>query len=104
MAEFNHGTGLKELTDRYLPPPNSNRGFTPSVFVYSLVLMLQGRGRSLEDIRELEYEEGLMKLIGIDNIPNPDTIGDWLKRMGEKDKGINKGSVVSDQGSDNRQP
>ena len=27
MGEFNHGIGLRELTDRYLPSPGSNRGF-----------------------------------------------------------------------------
>ncbi len=82
MAEFNHGIGLRELTDRYLPSPCSNRGFKPSVFVDSLVLMLQGGGRSLEDIRELKYEEGLMKLIDIDKVPDPDSAGDWFRRMG----------------------
>ena len=84
MAEFNHGIGLRELTDRFLPSPGSNRGFDPSVMVDSLVLMLQGGGRSLEDLRELKHEEGLMKLIGRDAIPEPDTAGDWLRRMGDR--------------------
>lgn len=83
MAEFNHGIGLRELTDRYLPPPGSNRGFDASVMVDSLVLMLQGGGRSLEDLRELKSEEGLMKLLGRDEIPESDTVGDWLRRMGD---------------------
>jgi len=50
--------GLRALTDRFLPVPGSNRGFDPSVLVDSLVLMLQGGGRSLEDLRELKHEEG----------------------------------------------
>ena len=87
MAEFNHGVGLRELTDRYLPAPGSNRGFDPSVIVDTVVLMLQGGGRSLEDLRELKNEEGLMKLIGRDEIPEPDTVGDWLRRMGDPNKG-----------------
>ncbi|MBI4653394.1 MAG: IS1380 family transposase [Nitrospirae bacterium] len=87
MAEFNHGIGLRELTDGYLPLPGSNRGFKPSIFVDALVLMLQGGGRSLEDIRELKYEEGLLKLIGCDNIPDPDAVGDWLRRMGDLEAG-----------------
>ncbi len=87
MAEFNHGIGLRELTDRYLPPPGSHRGFEPSVMVDSLVLMLQGGGRSLEDLRELKNEEGLLKLIGRDEIPEPDTAGDWLRRMGDPKTG-----------------
>jgi hypothetical protein len=80
MAEFNHGIGLRELTDWYLPAPGSNRGFDASVIVDTLVLMLQGGGKSLEDLRELKNEEGLMELIGRDEIPEPDTVGDWLRR------------------------
>lgn len=87
MAEFNHGIGLRELTDRHLPEPGSNRGFKPSVYVDALVLMLQGGGRSFEDIRELRYEEGLMKLIDIDKIPEPDSVGDWCRRMGNRETG-----------------
>ena len=83
MAEFNHGIGLRELTDQHLPGPGSNRGFDPSEMVDSVVLMLQGGGRSLEDLRELKSEEGLMELIGREEIPEPDTVGDWLRRMGD---------------------
>src|SRR3990167_3241115 len=87
MAEFNHGIGLREFTERYLPESKSNRGFKASVFVDSVVLMLEGGGRSLEDIRELEYEDSLMKIIGRCNIPSSDAIGDWLRRMGDKESG-----------------
>jgi hypothetical protein len=54
MAEFNHGIGLRELTDWYLPAPGGNWGYDPSVIVDTMVLMLQGGGRSLEDLRELK--------------------------------------------------
>jgi hypothetical protein len=87
MAEFNHGIGLRELTDQYLPGPGSHRGFDPSEVVDTVVLMLQGGGRSLEDLRELKNEEGLMKLMGRDEIPEPDTVGDWLRRMGDPKAG-----------------
>jgi hypothetical protein len=87
MAEFNHGIGLRELADRYLPMPGSNRGYPPSVMVDSLVLMLQGGGRVLEDLRELKAEEGLMKLLGRQDIPEPDTAGDWLRRAGDPNTG-----------------
>ena len=83
MAEFNHGIGLRELTDQYLAGPGSNRGFDPSEIVDAVVLMLQGGGRSLEDLRELKEEEALMGLIGREEIPEPDTVGDWLRRMGD---------------------
>jgi hypothetical protein len=35
FAEYNHGMGLRELADKYLPAPGSNRVFKPSVFVTS---------------------------------------------------------------------
>jgi hypothetical protein len=41
----------------------------------------------LEDLRELKYEEGLMKLIGRDEIPDSDTAGDWVRRMGDPNRG-----------------
>jgi hypothetical protein len=87
MAEFNHGIGLRELTDQYVPVGGSNRGFDPSVMVDTVVLMLQGGGRSLEDLRELKNEEGLMKLMGYQEIPGSDTVGDWLRRMGDPKRG-----------------
>jgi len=87
MTEFNHGIGLRELTDRYFQSPESDRGFKPSVLVDKVVLMLQGGGKSLEDLRELKEEDELMKLIGRDEIPEPDTVGDWLRRMGDPGAG-----------------
>jgi hypothetical protein len=83
MAEYNRRLGLREWVDQFLPGPGSNRGYAPSVFVESLVMMLQGGGRHLEDLRELGRERALMELIGLDQIPDPDTTGDWLRRMGD---------------------
>jgi len=87
MAEYNHGIGLKALVDEYLPKSGSNRGYAPSVFVDSLVLMLQGGGRTLEDLRELKREGALMKLISREQIPDSDSVGDWLRRMGDAERG-----------------
>ena len=87
LAEYNHGLGLRQVADQYLPAPGSHRGYAPSVFVDSLVLVLQAGGQSLEDLRELEQEAGLMKLVGRDEIPDPDTVGDWLRRMGDPQMG-----------------
>ena len=45
LAEYNHGMGLRDLADRYLPGSGSNRGYAASAFVGSLVLLLQAGGR-----------------------------------------------------------
>jgi len=91
LAEYNHGMGLRQLSDQHLPAPGSHRGYAPSAFVESLILMLQAGGQSLEDLRELEQEAALtfvslsrtMKLVGRDLLPDPDTVRDWLRRMGD---------------------
>ena len=83
MAEYNRRLGLREWVDQLLPGSGSNRGYAPSVFVESLVMMLQGGGRHLEDLRELDSEGALMDLIGLHKIPDSDTTGDWLRRMGD---------------------
>ena len=87
FAEYNHGLGLRDLANQYLPAPGSNRGYTASAFVDSLVLMLQGGGRRLEDVRELRQESPLLSLIDRTEIPDADTIGDWLRRMGDPKTG-----------------
>ena len=90
FAEYNRAMGLTELADKYLSAPNSNRGFNPSVFINSLVLLLTAGGTCLDDIRELKNEKELLGITGIKAIPEPDTIGDWLRRTGEYIKELNK--------------
>ncbi len=87
LTEYNEGLGLSTLVDAHLPAPGSNRGIDPSVYVHTLVQMLQGGGESLEDLRELERESGLRKLLGQEELPKPCTAGDWLRRMGDPETG-----------------
>jgi hypothetical protein len=87
LAEFNHGLGICELADRYRPGPGSNRGYAPSVFVDWVILMLEAGGQWWEDLRELKREAGLMRLLGREALLDPDTLGDWLRRMGDPQMG-----------------
>ncbi len=87
LAEYTHALGLRSLVARYLPRPGSNRGYAPAVFVETVVLLLQAGGRTLEDLRELEREDALLTLLSHDGVPDPDTVGDWLRRMGDPETG-----------------
>ncbi|HWQ69122.1 MAG TPA: IS1380 family transposase [Patescibacteria group bacterium] len=87
LAEYTHALGLQALADRVLPQPRSHRGYAPSVFVETIILLLQAGGRTLEDLRELTREEALLTLLGQEAIPDPDTVGDWLRRMGDPQTG-----------------
>jgi hypothetical protein len=59
LGEFAPGIGLERELNRRLPEPGSAPGYRPSRFVLPLVLMLNGGGRSLEDLREIDQDEGL---------------------------------------------
>lgn len=48
---------IEEIRERF-PFPGSGRGYGAERYVVPLVLMLQGGGRSLEDLREIEADGG----------------------------------------------
>jgi hypothetical protein len=82
LGEFAVGVGLLKAVDRYLPTPGSGAGYNPSEYLFPLVLMLNGGGRSLEDTRQIRDDEGLRELLPLKRIPSSDACGDWLRNMG----------------------
>ncbi len=94
FAEYCRQAGLTGLPDKYLASPKSNRGFKPSVFVNSLVLLLTAGGRCLDDLRELKNEKELLGITGIKIIPEPDTVGNWLRRTDIKGLNLIDSSVI----------
>ena len=83
VGEFAQSLGFSALIDQSLPAPGSAEGYRPSPFVLPLTLMLHGGGRSLEDLREIRVDRGLLHLLGMEHIPSSDATGDWLRRMGK---------------------
>ena len=47
LGEFTIGLGVLQSIDRYLPEPGSGAGYKPSEYIFPLLLMLNGGGRSL---------------------------------------------------------
>ena len=47
LGEFIVGLRALELVDKYLPKPGSGAGYKASEYIFPLVLMLNGGGRSL---------------------------------------------------------
>jgi hypothetical protein len=86
FGEYMRGMRLEERVNRHLPAPGSNRGFDPSVFVRTLVTLLTLGGTTLSDLRELEREKALLGLLDQPVIPDEDTVGQWLRRMGDPEK------------------
>lgn len=84
IAQLMSTLKLSERFDRAFPLPKSNRGFKPSQFIQTLILMQHEGSFHLDDARHLEEESGLMAVLGIKTIPKAGSIGAWLKRMGEE--------------------
>ena len=82
VGEFAAGLGLLQSIDRYLPKPGSGAGYKPSEYIFPLLLMLNGGGRSLEDTRQIRTDEGLREILPLERIPSSDAFGDWLRNMG----------------------
>ena len=83
LGEFCVGLGLTAVIDRSMPEPGSGAGYKASEYMFSLVLMLNGGGRSLEDMRVIRNDVGIREILPLDRVPSSDAAGDWLRRMGE---------------------
>jgi hypothetical protein len=82
LGEFAVGLGFLQSVDKYLPKPGSGAGYNPSEYIFPLILMLNGGGRSLEDTRQIKADEGLREILPLERIPSSDAFGDWLRSMG----------------------
>ena len=82
VAELMEKLDFVALVDKHFPQPGSNRGYPPSLFVSSLVLMLHQGGTSLDDIQYIEKDKALLSLMNLKEIPKPGSTGGWLRRIG----------------------
>lgn len=82
LGEFCIGLGVNDWVDRYLPKPGSGAGYKASEYIFPLILMLSGGGRSLEDIRIIRDCAGLRETLPLKRVPSSDRIGEWLRKVG----------------------
>lgn len=82
LSEFAFGLGLLSFLDKSLPLPGSGAGYKPSEHVLPLILMLNGGGRSLEDLRQIREDSGLREVLEMYRLPSSDATGDWLRTTG----------------------
>jgi len=84
LGEFAVGLGLLHALDKNLPAPGSGAGYCASDHTLPLILMLNGGGRSLEDLRQIRDDQGLREVLTLERVPSSDATGDWLRRSGAK--------------------
>ena len=83
LGEFAVGLRVLKSVDSHLPKSGSGAGYSPSEYIFPLILMLNGGGRSLEDIRQIRDDEGMREVLPLKRIPSTDAMGDWLRRIGQ---------------------
>ena len=84
IAQLMESLQLSERIDQLLPQPKSNRGFKPSVFVQTFILMLHEGSFHLDDVRHLSDDKALRSVLDLKDIPQACTLGAWLRRMGDQ--------------------
>ena len=82
LGEFAVGIGLLDALDQDMPAAGSAAGYSASEHVFPLILMLNGGGRSLEDLREIRNDQGLREVLPLNRMPSSDATGDWFRRSG----------------------
>lgn len=82
IAQLMASLRLSERIDHHFSLPMSNRGFTPSAFFQAFILMQHEGSFHLDDIRQLNDDQALRRVLGLKNIPQASTLGAWLRKMG----------------------
>ena len=80
VGEILNRLNFDDLVDEHFPQPKSNRGYCPSLFVKTFVLMHHTGAFRLDDVELLEQDQVLKSLLGVNNFPQAHTLGGWLRR------------------------
>lgn len=83
LAEFMEGIGLKRQIEEEYPLPGSNRGFKGWEYIRELMFHFLDGGRHLEDMSDLEIDEGFRLLNDIRHFATADAVGNWLRKQGK---------------------
>ena len=88
IAQLMDQLKLAECIDAHFPLPKSNRGFNPSTFIQTLVLMQHEGSFHLDEVRNLTEDQGLQTVLGLQDIPHSTTLGAWLHRIGNDPESV----------------
>ena len=84
IGQLMDSLSLAERIDHYFPPPKSNRGYKPSEFIKTLILMQHEGSFHLDEVRHIQDDEALRTVLDLKKLPKATTLGDWLRRVGNQ--------------------
>lgn len=79
---------LSKHLDKSFPEPRSNHAIAASSYLETLILMLHQGLFHLDDVKHLHQDPALTLVLGINRIPKASALGNWLRRMGKSDLGL----------------
>ena len=88
FAEYLQKKGVIDNISALLPQSGSNRGYSPEYYLVPLFMMLHIGGSNIKDIGLISQDTGLLKLLGVERLPDHSSVGDWIRRLGERDDGL----------------
>jgi hypothetical protein len=88
IAQLMDSLHLSKRIDSHFPLPSSNRGFKPSEFIQTFILMHHEGSFHLDDVRHLSDDQALRTVLGLKNLPQASTLGAWLRKMGRHQESL----------------
>ena len=88
MAQLMQSLQLGQRIDQHFPKPKSNRGYAPSVYLQSFILMHHEGHFHLDDVRHLTQDSALRNVLGLEVIPQASSLGAWLRKMGHANDAV----------------
>jgi len=82
LAQLMESLNLAERIDHHFPLPKNNRGFKPSEFIKSLILMQHEGSFHLDDVRHIQDDEALRTVLDLTKIPKGDNARGLVKKNG----------------------
>ncbi|MEY8238782.1 MAG: IS1380 family transposase, partial [Cycloclasticus sp.] len=82
IAELMKSINLADTIDQSFPQPKGNRGFKPSLFLQTFILMHHEGSFHLDDVRHLSDDDALRIVLNLKHLPQACTLGNWLRKMG----------------------
>ncbi len=95
IAQLMKSIQLAETIDQHFAQPKSNRGFKPSLFLQTLILMHHKGSFHLDDVRHLSNDDALKTVLDIKCIPQACTLGNFLRKMGNSDDILKSWTLVN---------
>jgi hypothetical protein len=78
---------LSNIIDQHFPILGSNRALKASTFINVLVLSQHEGGKCLDDTTHIAKDKAL-RFVTNQKVPTPQSIGIWLRRLGQSNQGI----------------